>query len=381
MTGGDDNRAQEKYRPAFSFRNKAKMLFSANMLPRSPDDTYAYYSRWILLEFLNVFDPRNGTGDPDLDSKLQTPEELSGLLNIALAGLKRLKDNGWRFSYDKTVEDVERMYKRNANPVYAFLLDECEPGEAIDCIEKTLFYNRFKTYALEHGIRPLSSTKFSELLKDQAEIPVSTFRPYIEHGDRPWCWQGVKFKDRANMCQSRLSRVLATPSFPAKEDSEEEIVKGKIGIRKTLDNLDCKAAHDISSELEAANARQVEREKHFNDVAAKITAEKAATEPEDNGAARPSEPAEKNSSTEDGPKDEIPRPVCYLAKVRGAAIIEYGYNGWVDPAKIAPKAGLLECQVCRALVHLGYEQFERHGGGIGFRQRAHPVKMVVAATA
>jgi len=97
LTGGDDNRAQEKYRNAFNFRNKAKMFFSANVLPRSPDDTYAYYSRWILLEFLNIFDPRSGTGDPDLDSKLQTPEELSGLLNIALAGLDRLRSNGWRF--------------------------------------------------------------------------------------------------------------------------------------------------------------------------------------------------------------------------------------------------------------------------------------------
>jgi putative DNA primase/helicase len=217
LTGGDDNRAQEKYRPAFSFRNKAKLIFSANVLPRSPDDTYAFYSRWVLIEFLNVFDLQKGTADPDLDAKLQTPEELSGLLNIALAGLARLRANGWKFSYDKSIEDVEVMYKRNANPVYAFLVDECESGRATDFIEKTTLYAAFQEYALKHGIRPLSSTKFSELLKDQAVIPVSTFRPYIEYADRPWCWQGVKFKDRANKCQSRLSRVAPTPSIPGKD--------------------------------------------------------------------------------------------------------------------------------------------------------------------
>ena len=241
LTGGDDNRAQEKYRAAFSFRNKAKMLFSANVLPRSPDDTYAFYSRWILIEFLNVFDLQKGTADPDLDSKLQDPEELSGLLNIALAGLARLRANGWKFSYDKTVEDVEVMYKRNANPVYAFLLDECEPGEAIDYIEKTLFYNAFRDYAQAHGIRPLSSKKFSELLIDQTEVPVSTFRPYIEHGNRPMCWQGVKFKDRATVCQSRMSRIPPTPSSPEneiEEKIEEKKVEGKVGIRKILDILD-----------------------------------------------------------------------------------------------------------------------------------------------
>jgi len=67
--------------------------------------------------------------------------------------------------------------------------------------------------------------------------------------------------------------------------------------------------------------------------------------------------------------DEIPRPYCYLAKVRGTAIAEYGYNGWVNPAKIAKATGILECQACRALCHLGYVQIERQGGGIGFRQK------------
>jgi len=266
LTGGDDNRAQEKYRPAFSFRNKAKLMFSANVLPRSSDDTYAFYSRWILIEFLKVFDLQKGTADPDLDAKLQTEKELSGLLNLALSGLARLRANGWKFSYSKTVEDVEIMYKRNANPVYAFLLDECEPGDATDYIEKTLFYNRFKEYASKHGIRPLSSTKFSELLKDQAEIPVSTFRPYIEHGDRPWCWQGVRFKDRANECQSRLSRVSPTPSSRKDENAKED---GEDDNRESRDKKNPGQPGpngEIEANLRQAEEQAREKEEHFKEV-------------------------------------------------------------------------------------------------------------------
>lgn len=273
LTGGDDNRAQEKYRPAFNFRNKAKMMFSANVLPKSPDDTYAFYSRWILLEFSRIFDPQKGTGDPDLDAKLQTDEELSGLLNIALAGLKRLRANSWKFSYDKSVEGVEQMYKRNANPVYAFLLDECEPGDATDYIEKTLFYNCFKEYAIDHGIRPLSSKKFSELLKDQTEVPVSSARPG-SGWDRPVCWQGIKFKkgsrfiEKINGVTSRKSRVQPTPSSRQNEsekDGEEKEKEGKIGIRKTLDFLDVKeddcglGPHPRRSELTPATKSRLWR--------------------------------------------------------------------------------------------------------------------------
>lgn len=215
LTGGDDNRAQEKYRPAFSFRNTAKLLFSANVLPRSPDDTYAFYSRWILIEFKNIFDVQKGTGDPDLEAKLTTPDELSGLLNLALEGLARLRSNGWRFSYDLTVDDVEMMYKRNANPVLAFLMDECE-AEADGYVEKQVFYYRFAEYAKKHNLRPLTMVKFAELLKDQAEIPISSYRPWRAQGDRPHCWLGVRFKDKEG--QSRQSIVLPTPSSPSEEN-------------------------------------------------------------------------------------------------------------------------------------------------------------------
>jgi P4 family phage/plasmid primase-like protien len=256
LTGGDDNRAQEKYHPAFNFRNKAKLIFSANVLPRTPDDTYAFFSRWILIEFLNIFDLQKGTADPDLDEKLQTPEELSGLLNIALEGLKRFRANGWKFSYDKTVEDVEVMYKRNANPVYAFLIDECEPGGVTDCIEKTIFYNRFKDYALKHNIRPLSVTKFGELIKDQTEIPVSNYKPWREYGDRPMCWQGVKFKSHSGETVKKAEAEIdsgefqSIPSIVAPTPILREIELQKENEKKEIGKIGYTQPSTVSTALE-----------------------------------------------------------------------------------------------------------------------------------
>ena len=273
LTGGDDNRAQEKYRPAFNFRNKAKMLFSANVLPRSNDDTFAFYSRWLLLEFLNRFVLDDGTADPDLDEKLQTPEELSGLLNIALNGLKRLKANGWKFSYTKTAEDVERMYKRNANPVFAFLIDECEAGEATDYIEKSVFFDHFKDYVKKHNLRPMSTTKFGELLKDQTEIPVSTFRPWVDRGDRPMCWQGVKFKtpltkstkptEKGGKPENKTAScgLQSTPSIlgfhsttPREENENVKEIKGIVDVeyKQPIDGIDCGSPLPISDHHQKA---------------------------------------------------------------------------------------------------------------------------------
>lgn len=193
LTGGDYCRAQEKYLKPFDFMNTAKMLFSANELPNTPDDTYAFFSRWIIIEFPNTFDIQSGTADPNLDAKLQTPEELSGFLNIALAGLARLKANGWRFSYDKTVEDVEIMYKRNANPVYAFLMDECEESYE-DYIVKEELYQEYKKYAIKNNLRALSLTKFTQLLKDQTLIAVSDYRPWENGKAGSRAWMGIRLK-------------------------------------------------------------------------------------------------------------------------------------------------------------------------------------------
>ena len=276
LTGGDDNRAQEKYRPAFNFRNKAKMLFSANVLPRSQDDTYAFYIRWILIEFLNRFVLDDGTADPDLDSKLQTPEELSGLLIIALNGLKRLKANGWKFSYTKTAEDVEVMYKRNANPVFAFLMDECEAGDATDYIEKSVFFDKFNAYVKKHNLRPMSTTKFVELLKDQTEIPVSSFKPWVDHGNRPMCWAGVKFKTPHAKKEGNGEKTPKTPEKGEKPENETDSVglqsipsilkpystiqeekneKGKekineriVEYKQTIDGIDCDPLIAVPSE-------------------------------------------------------------------------------------------------------------------------------------
>jgi putative DNA primase/helicase len=193
LTAQDSLEVEKKFKDSFRFNNRAKMIFSANNLPRTPDDTFAFYSRWVILEFTRTFLIEDGTADLNLDAKLQTETELSGLLNIALRGLQRLKEKGWKFSYDKTVDDVEIMYKRSSNPVLAFLMDECEADDD-GMIEKNELYSRYKDYSHKRKLRPVTLTKFGMLLKDQTAIPLSDFRPWIEHGSAPRCWLGVRFK-------------------------------------------------------------------------------------------------------------------------------------------------------------------------------------------
>jgi P4 family phage/plasmid primase-like protien len=123
LVSGDTIRAQRKHGQPFDFRNIAKLIFSANEIPESHDQTYAYFKRWIILLFDRVFHGEDK--DTNLMEKLTTDEELSGLLNLAIIALKQLiKDNG--FIHADDVHSIQKEYNQNATAIDNFLNIQCQ---------------------------------------------------------------------------------------------------------------------------------------------------------------------------------------------------------------------------------------------------------------
>ena len=122
LTGDEDQvRARKIYCEPFRFKNTARLIFSANHVPPVPRGDYAYFRRWILLEFPNQFE--GSKKDPNILEKITTERELSGLLNIVLKSLDDLTQGG-EYSYKLTTAEVEKMYRINSDPVAVFA-DEC----------------------------------------------------------------------------------------------------------------------------------------------------------------------------------------------------------------------------------------------------------------
>lgn len=215
LTGSDTIRVEHKYKQPFDLKNTAKMVFSANKLPMTPDNTYGFYSRWIIILFPNRFDTEERPANKNLDAELSTPEELSGLLNMALQGLQRLRSNDWKFSYRLTVDEVTMMYQRLSNPVFAFVQDCCESSE--DYISKHDLYNAYKQYAKDHSLPILSMKGFTQSLQEQSIIPVEHHRPTVGNS-QIYAWLGIQLKDSYDSCDS---------SNPCSEKEKEE----KKGIR------------------------------------------------------------------------------------------------------------------------------------------------------
>ena len=95
VTGGDRIEAERKFKPAFAFLPHVRLLFSANHAPKSKDTSEAFWDRWLVCPFENKF--RGTPGEiprEQLDAQLADPKELSGVLNLALRALRKVRKRG-----------------------------------------------------------------------------------------------------------------------------------------------------------------------------------------------------------------------------------------------------------------------------------------------
>jgi len=185
LTGGDVITAERKYRDPFEFVNKAVLIFSANELPKVNDNTYAFWRRWIIIEFPNRFE-RN----PNFIDELTTDEELSGFLNKVLDAMDEIEQRG-DVSKTDTVEKIKEEWLKKSNPVYAFVQEciEVKPGayETKDDV-----YQAFVEFCNENDLESLPKNKFAQEL--QRLIPELKQAQKRIGKERVRVWENIRLK-------------------------------------------------------------------------------------------------------------------------------------------------------------------------------------------
>ncbi len=188
VTGGEIQ-AEKKFKNAFKFRNFAKLIFSANKVPSTYDDTRAFYRRWLIINFPNEF--TGDKADPHLEEKLSTPECLSYVLKWAVEGLRRLLIQG-RFSSDKDPAELEERWLRASNPAYAFIQDETEEDpEAVT--PKDGLYRAFIGYCKRNKLPTLSQRAFNQQVKKWTRATDGWVKI---QGRSHRAWRGIRLKSQ-----------------------------------------------------------------------------------------------------------------------------------------------------------------------------------------
>jgi len=187
LVTGEKISGEFKFKGRFDFIPYAKLLFSCNKMPETPDDTDAFFRRWLIIAFTNQFLPDNPQTDPNLKDKLTSPEELSGILNWILEGLDRLLRQN-KFSTGETVEQIRERYTLLSNPTKAFAETRLEaaPGKVE---AKETVYNAYLQFCGENGLPTISKTMFSQALPQF--IPCSSTKTRVQ-GEPKAVWRDIQ---------------------------------------------------------------------------------------------------------------------------------------------------------------------------------------------
>lgn len=162
IVGGDEIRAERKFRDAFSFRPYARLLFSANELPPTPDGTPAFYRRWVVLPFTRRFSAE--VADPAMLAKLTTDAELSGLLNRAVGALDDLQRRG-HFPETASTRAAAEAFKLDTDSVAGFLADAVE-FDPTGFTRRSALYDAYKLYCQQSNRGPLGRRRFLARVRD-----------------------------------------------------------------------------------------------------------------------------------------------------------------------------------------------------------------------
>ncbi|MCK4619353.1 MAG: toprim domain-containing protein, partial [Desulfobacterales bacterium] len=186
LVGGDLIRGERKFKDAFYFQNYAKLIFNTNELPKTYDQTRAFYRRLYLVEFPNRFEGK--LEDKSLISKI-TKKELEGLTVKSLKYLKAFIDRGYYFASDASVEELQAKYTRLTNPLNVFLSEHAE-FDANGYIAKWEFKDKFTGWLQEKGYRIWNNQEITQGMKSsEVEEKHKDFE-----GKRWRAWVGLKWK-------------------------------------------------------------------------------------------------------------------------------------------------------------------------------------------
>ena len=128
-----------------------------------------------------------------MQNRITTPTELSGLLNRALIGYKRLKENG-RYSYDSNSEKVRHMYVHLSDSATAYCNDKLEINEVEEGIAKDDIWNAYLKFCKDNRILRVNEKNFWETVRENYMIV--EFRPSKDYDPlRRRMLKGLKFKE------------------------------------------------------------------------------------------------------------------------------------------------------------------------------------------
>lgn len=164
LLGRDSITARHLYQSEFQFTPIFKLFINTNFLPLITDDTLFSSGRLNVITFDKHFTPQEQ--DKGLKDRLKKPENLSGLLNWCLAGLKKYYEEG--AVPPQVVVAATEEYRVNSDKVGNFISECLEKSECNSSVKEV--YGRYMEWCQENGFGAENKSNFTAELNSKGLI-------------------------------------------------------------------------------------------------------------------------------------------------------------------------------------------------------------------
>jgi putative DNA primase/helicase len=192
-------RANPKYGKPFSFTPTVFTLFGCNQVPECTD--IGMMDKFDIFMFNNTHEGKSI--DLDLDIKITTDTELSGLFNKAMSSVKVALENR-TFTGAYMLEDRQKQYIYLSNPIARFVDECCDISDPEATMPKRVFRKAYVEWSKKHNIRVIKVEDQTTYLQNKG---VMLSRIMVD-GERDHYYVGIEFSyGVANLvCQWQSSK-------------------------------------------------------------------------------------------------------------------------------------------------------------------------------
>lgn len=222
LTGNSFIQFEQKFKDSFTHNNTTKLIFATNKIPDAADMTPAWFRRWQPIPCNNHFVGEKR--DVNMIEKITTEQELSGFLNFALAGLKKLLEKN-DFCIKEDVAKQEKTMIWASNSAKAYIMEYLETTkDNTDQIPKDELYSDYikfcKTNSLFVKDAATLTKSIKQMLPDAKESNIRRGKRFL-HG-----WQYLK--NVASVASVATKLILTSEKskihFKDSEEEDKEIV-------------------------------------------------------------------------------------------------------------------------------------------------------------
>lgn len=160
FTAGDRMTFNRKNQSLIEAQPTARLVLSANNRPRFSDRSEGIWRRMLILPLTVTIQPHERVYGMDKAEWWLRQDELPGMLNWALAGLYRLREQR-AFTIPKISSEALNDFKEEANPARRFLVENYEEDPNGTVVTQDV-YRHYRGWCEDHGNKPLASNQFAK---------------------------------------------------------------------------------------------------------------------------------------------------------------------------------------------------------------------------